>query len=82
MMHLNNLYVFVEKILHICEAILKNDGDLKKIILSNKNFLNKHKIKINLNNKTLQIDNKKIKIKNFDRDYLWKNVLPNLKASI
>ena len=75
-------YVFVEKILHICEAILKNDGDLKKIILSNKNFLNKHKIKINLNNKTLQIDNKKIKIKNFDRDYLWKNVLPNLKASI
>ena len=75
-------YIFVEKILHICEAILKKDSDIKKIIFFNKSFLNKYKIKINLKNSILQINGKKFKIKKFDRNYLWKNILPILRDNV
>ena len=67
-------YIFVEKILHLVNLIKNNETKILKEI-SNNIFFSINKISLNLVNKELIIDNKKINCKSIDREKLWKILL-------
>ena len=71
-------YIFVEKIIHIIEAMLNNDKDKYKILNKNLNLLKKNNINFEFKKKLIVINKKKIKIKNLDREDLWKMFIPSI----
>lgn len=71
-------YIIIEKIVHILEALIKQDKDLEKILQANSDLMGEFKIKINLKTKTVVIKNQKIKIDSLNREYLWRKLLPIL----
>ena len=71
-------YIFVENIIHIIEAMLNNDKDKYKILNKNLNLLKKNNINFEFKKKLIVINKKKIKIKNLNRDDLWKMLIPSI----
>ena len=75
------LTVFIEKIYHIIEALLKNDKDYIKIIKSNKRLLDDLSINFSKKNKSMRIKKDNIKLENISREYLWKKLIPSISKT-
>lgn len=71
-------YVFIEKIYHIIEALLKNDKDYIKILKSNKRLLDDLSINFSKKDKSMRIKKDNIKLENISREYLWKKLIPSI----